>query len=53
MTHKKGFTLIEVMIVVSIIAVLAVLAMFMMSNNLGKSSHFHKESFEALFSQDI
>lgn len=32
-----GFTLIEVMIVVSIVAILAVMAMFMMTNNLGKS----------------
>lgn len=37
MNLKKGFTLIEVLIVVTIVAVLAVLAMFMMTNNLSKS----------------
>lgn len=35
--NKKGFTLIEVMIVVAIIALLALMAMFMMTNNLAKS----------------
>lgn len=34
---KKGFTLIEILIVVAIIALLAVLAIFMLMNNLGKS----------------
>jgi general secretion pathway protein G len=33
----KGFTLIEVMIVVSIVVILAILAMFMLTSNLTKS----------------
>ena len=37
MQKKKGFTLIEVLIVVMIIAILAVMAMFMLTNNLAKS----------------
>jgi len=34
---KRGFTLIEIMVVVAIIAILVVLAMFMFMNNLGKA----------------
>lgn len=34
---RRGFTLIEIMIVVAIVAILAIMAMFMMTNNLGKS----------------